>query len=669
VTADVDIDSLGALHPALRGAVTSRLHVTGRWPLIAIDASGRADNVAVGDLQIGAAQLRASVRDPRNATGEVHIDARNLAIGAFRFDTLVLGLSGSTRSHSMQLHAAGPRIKSELTARGSYGRNTWTGVLETAALNVSGAPPVALQAPAQIDVSSHQFRLSNTCLAGAEISACASGEVTRDGQMSLRYTIDNLPLTLLAKLAMPDGGPLIEGALEGDGDLRRERDGKLAGHAQLAIPMGAVAAGSATDASRRIEFQNLSLDANLAGDSGQMQLAAKLLQGGDVSGRLLITHARSANPLLQGEVDLRGLNREWPALGLNLRDGAFSAALQADHAVKLSGHIASGDGALEVDGIVSPSTLQLTAHGRELLAADIPGARIVVSPQLKLDGPLSEPRLTGTLEIPAAEVDVSKLSVSGGQRPSPDVVVIDRQHTEATPPRRLNSDVTVKLGENVRLSGFGLDAHLQGELRIRERPNAASVAFGEIRLAGTYEAYGRKLTIERGKLQFAGTSLENPELDILAIRKVKEVTAKLHVTGTAQHPQLSVSGEPAMSSAEALSYLVSGKPLDDLREEEDTLLTSAAQSLGGMVGDRLTRKVAGRFGIDSAGVGQSAELGGTALTVGKYLSPRLFVSYGVGLFDPGHVMTLRYEISNHWSVEADQAPENQHAGVRYRIEK
>jgi hypothetical protein len=39
------------------------------------------------------------------------------------------------------------------------------------------------------------------------------------------------------------------------------------------------------------------------------------------------------------------------------------------------------------------------------------------------------------------------------------------------------------------------------------------------------------------------------------------------------------------------------------------------------------------------------------------------------LFEPGSTMTVRYEFSRHWSLEASQAPEDGHAGIRYRIEK
>lgn len=381
------------------------------------------------------------------------------------------------------------------------------------------------------------------------------------------------------------------------------------------------------------------------------------LAGSYKDGKLEITH------FALGE----GAESELPVLGLKLRDASVSVLLKEDETT-FSGKVSSGDGVLQVDGSSATSVLHLSVQGRDVLAADIPGARVVASPQLKLDGPTSDLALTGTLEIPKASVDVSKVTRSGGHRASPDVVVVDREQKEAERGEALKADVLLVLGDDVKLVGFGLDAHVTGELRVSEQPGAATVASGELRLTGTYDAYGRKLTIERGKLQFASSSIDNPELDIIAVRRVQEVTARLHVSGTARRPLLNVSAEPAMSSTDALSYLVSGKPLDDLREEENTLADSAGKSLGGMVTDKIARRVASRFGIDSAGVEQNAELG-SALTLGKYLSPRLFVSYGIGLFEPGHTMTLRYKFSEHWSVEADQAPEDQRAGLRYRVEK
>ncbi|MFL6620542.1 MAG: translocation/assembly module TamB domain-containing protein, partial [Povalibacter sp.] len=86
---------------------------------------------------------------------------------------------------------------------------------------------------------------------------------------------------------------------------------------------------------------------------------------------------------------------------------------------------------------------------------------------------------------------------------------------------------------------------------------------------------------------------------------------------------------------------------------------------GGLLANNLGK----RLGVDELGVKDSEELGGAALTVGQYLSPRLYLSYGVGLFEPGEVVTLRYKLSDQFTIEALNGPRDSRAGVEYRIEK
>ena len=73
------------------------------------------------------------------------------------------------------------------------------------------------------------------------------------------------------------------------------------------------------------------------------------------------------------------------------------------------------------------------------------------------------------------------------------------------------------------------------------------------------------------------------------------------------------------------------------------------------------------LGVD-AGVSDNSAIGGSAFTVGKYLSPKLYLSYGVGLFTPGEVITLRYLFSKRFNFEAQNATTGNRAGINYRYE-
>jgi translocation and assembly module TamB len=236
---------------------------------------------------------------------------------------------------------------------------------------------------------------------------------------------------------------------------------------------------------------------------------------------------------------------------------------------------------------------------------------------------------------------------------------------------RAKQTAVARLGKDVKLAGFGLDASVDGRLTVHETPGEATSGSGQIRVSGIYKAYGQDLTIRQGQLLYAGTPLDNPQLNIVATRTTGEISAGLRIRGTAQSPELDVFSDPAMDQANALSYLVAGKPVDDLgsAEGEGDAVQAAARSLGTAAGGLLAKGIGRRLGVDEVGVEDSEMIGGAALTVGQYLSPRVYLSYGIGLFEPGEVVTLRYKLSDELAVQAQRGSQDTRAGIEYRIEK
>jgi len=100
------------------------------------------------------------------------------------------------------------------------------------------------------------------------------------------------------------------------------------------------------------------------------------------------------------------------------------------------------------------------------------------------------------------------------------------------------------------------------------------------------------------------------------------------------------------------------------------MVGAAAQALGSAAGDLLAKNVGSKLGVDEIGVSSNEALGGnSAFTVGKYLSPRLYLSYGVGLFQPGQVIILRYRFSHRWNFEIQNATDFDRASFNYRYER
>jgi len=76
-----------------------------------------------------------------------------------------------------------------------------------------------------------------------------------------------------------------------------------------------------------------------------------------------------------------------------------------------------------------------------------------------------------------------------------------------------------------------------------------------------------------------------------------------------------------------------------------------------------------KIGVDEVEV--SSEPGDTnsaSLLVGKYLTPKLLVSYGVGLFEPVSTLRLRYTLSSKWKLVGEASELRSGADLFYVIE-
>ncbi len=710
VDAKLRVAALEEWRKDLQGALNASVIAQGRWPDIRVQGHVDASGIRSGGISFDAARLEVDGANARAPRGMAKLDAQGLSLAGFQFDEFNARLEGNERAHELKIGARGTPADLALGIRGGLERDAWTGQVQDLRLDIDKVPPLSLQQPVNLSVARDSLSLDRACLAGGDMSLCAAVH-RRQEVAGIDYSIRALPLNLIKALAAPESAATLEGLLDGAGELRRAADGTLSGQGSLTSAKGLLAQ-EASDDSVRLEYRDFRLEANLSREIGVAKLHGTLVSQGELDGELNIA-VREADPSLKGKASLElrdlaplgwwvpqlaklqgkgklsaevggtvaapqvaftvaasDIDTEVPLLGLHLREGNFTAHLRHDGSFDATGGIRSGDGELRITGTQEAGATALKLQGSKFLAANTPGARVIIAPDLVLTGKPGDLALNGAVTIEDAEVNLEKLTFSRSYSTSPDVVVVDREQ-ERSRSLGLTADVRILLGKDVKLAGYGLESRVAGELRVTERPNEASRAVGEILVAGTYEAFGRKLAIERGRLQYAGTALDDPQLDILASRKLEDVTAKLRVTGTAQRPKLDVFTDPAMSQTDAMSYLLTGKPASDLHGEDGAAVQNAAQSLGSvMLGNRLLRKFGGKAGlVDEVGVEQNTDLGGSAFTVGKYLSPRLFVSYGVGLFEPGNAITVRWQFTERWSLEANDTPDDQHAGIRYRIEK
>jgi translocation and assembly module TamB len=366
---------------------------------------------------------------------------------------------------------------------------------------------------------------------------------------------------------------------------------------------------------------------------------------------------------LTGHVEGHGIGVRNVLEGVDVRDGEVSIALQGERARIERFTAREGDGEVTLSGELllgerPKAVLALKAdHLRLLGRVD---RRIVMSGEGQLELDPSRIALSGRFMVDEGLIDFSQSDAPslgddvhvyrGAQSPQ------GSSAQRARPARNVSLDLRLDLGEQLRIRGHGLDTGLRGDLHM-SAPGGRMSVNGSIRTqSGTYAAYGQKLDIERGVLVFNGP-VENPRLDILAIRPNLDVRVGVAVTGPAQNPRVRLYSEPDMTDVDKLSWLMLGRPTDGLGGTDVALLQRAALAL--IQGEKAQGGTT-ILGLDTLSVRQTTDgdVHDTVVTMGKQLSQRWYVGYERGLNATTGTWQLIYRIAQRFTVRAQSGDDN-----------
>ncbi|MGJ8668002.1 MAG: translocation/assembly module TamB domain-containing protein [Oceanococcus sp.] len=381
---------------------------------------------------------------------------------------------------------------------------------------------------------------------------------------------------------------------------------------------------------------------------GQFQLAGQL-DAPQITGQMAID---------DGQLDLDRPN-------LQIKQVQMKFVSNQQQGLQLVGSAQSGEGSLSVEGqwqwLAPKSPLSLSLKGENFLAVDTADAKILISPDLKLQAELPDIRLSGRITIPQAQIQPRELNQRSAVAVDADQVIVGaKRNIEQA--LQITSSVELVLGEDVEFEGLGLTSDLRGRLSTRMKPGQVATGTGELSLVnGRYKAYGQDLRIERGKLIFSGGPLTEPGLDIKAFRQATaDIRAGVVVRGPIKKPLVSLYSQPNMRETDQLSYLVLGRAAEAENDNDQAALNNAALALGLKGSDFLAKRFKTKLGLDEVSIGTQPGESSTqaSLVLGKYLNPDIYISYGIGLFEPIYTFKLRYRLSQSWSLQTESGIES-----------
>jgi translocation and assembly module TamB len=383
----------------------------------------------------------------------------------------------------------------------------------------------------------------------------------------------------------------------------------------------------------------------------------------DLDGKITLTanaNGTIEHPNLSGTIDGEKISFNLPSEGIQLNNGTFQARFENDQLHIEQMIWQGGSGSLSANGWVKlnqgKSTIDLAwtadqftilSRADHLLTLSGTGKTMIADSLLNISGDFTVNK--GLIEL--AQEDTPTLG--------DDVVILGQAVVEKENSLQiLLNGLHIKLGNDFTLRGRGLDAQLTGELTLTGLTEYRPYTEGSINVEkGTFMAYGQILTIERGILNFNGP-MDNPGLNIRAMRNSKPVNAGVEITGSATIPIVKLVSDPNVPETDKLAWLVLGHGTEQAGKNDFAILSLAAGALfsqGQSV--PLQSQIARAAGLDEFSfAGGDAE--NASLTLGKRLSSQLYLSYAKSISSLQDVARLTLNITPRWALRAEAGNES-----------
>lgn len=375
---------------------------------------------------------------------------------------------------------------------------------------------------------------------------------------------------------------------------------------------------------------------------------------------------------------LRVVNGELSMISLpiNLKNIQLYSNIQQNQA-SIDGAFNSGRGVGKLTGNIdwkNEPRIQLVLKGDKLLVRQAPLITAVVDTDISLDAlPLSK-RVTvkGKVDVPNALISMPESSATV-VNVSSDVRIVHEGDNQlailkAAKPWDIRADIDVSLGNKVIFQGFNSRIPLVGRVYLSQRGlETAMRANGAIGVSQkvTIEAYGQRLDLNRAIARFNG-ALANPTLDVDTNKIISGSTVGLRVTGTASSPNIQVYNDAGLSEQEAMNALITGRINEGnsglsneagFKSDINNTIAAAGISLG-LGGTRaFTNQIGQTFGLSGLALDAQGTGDDTQVSLTGYITPDLYIRYGVGVFTPVNKLTLRYQMNKRLYLEASQSLE------------
>jgi len=725
VSADFSSNDLGELLADAHGELQLTATLDGERTSPHFAVKGEARRLAWEDMRLNGLQADLSGGLTSEAPWVVKLRGSGLGIGTFAAESAELTLDGALDHHRFSAKIGLGEGNVSLAGDGSLaGESSWTGRVRDVRISHTVTGDWQQGGHTDIKASTAEVQVSPLCLMAGQEKICGEGSWSV-GENSWTGKLDGRDLDL----ARLNGLLNLSDPLRGKGRVSFSASGNLtavrSAMGEVEIVHAGIGEGDKNSELTDLELRRATMQAVLEEGNLKTDLAVDFANGSFLRSEAKVSGfgPLGASPLglpLQGsvEMDVKDLAFVAPLTQYYVRPtGRLEGSLQLAGTVgkpEAEGRLKLVDGQLEMVTLgIAMSDVSCTLNGTEggidLLAkassgpgqvqaagrlqltdggvygdltitgenfdtTSLPEYVLRTSPDLRFVFDRNGGSLTGRVEVPhgviAPERMTDYVSVSD------DVVYVNGDEEENGGGWPFSTSLQIQFGDDVRLDGYGITGYLRGELQVTKVPGSAMRGQGQLYLAdGKFSVYGRTLTIERSRLMFAGGPVDNPGVDVRAKKIVADnkrpgetIEVGVDVSGTADNLDFTLFSNPAMEESDILAYMVVGRAMSDVGQQDESLISSAAMALG-------MDKQLGAFGelsellpVDEVYI-EGDRGDEMSLVVGKHLTRELFIGYGHNFFNQEGEVRLRYNLGAGFAIETRSSGERTGTDLIYSFER
>ncbi len=707
----LDADNLALLAEGARGELHARGRIGGTSAAPVIKLTAQGTGIQRGSLSVDKLLANVDLDWRGQRTSHADVAVSNLSMDERTLTQFNATLDGTTTDHIVRADALAGKTSLHLSGKGAFADGLWKGTIGD--LFIDDTANINLQLDSQVKVmaGAKAFKLDPLCLHGKVARLCGEAAWNESG-WNARADAHNLPISTLTAGLTPNVE--YQGTLDATASASSTGGAPFVGAARVDLTDAAIRHKLASGRTDVITFGSGFF--TLKADPGQMNAELRLdaAQRGLISGRVRADRVAAdimdspmrgqlqmatgelgfvtlyfpdidrasghfdanmtfegtlAAPTASGIIKLSGAEMDLYQLNLALRALELEARIAANK-LDFSSTAKAGAGTLSSSGNIEwRDNLpygEIRVDGENLRVVDVPEARIDASPDLDFRIAGREILVKGEVRIPLARIQPADLT--NAVLASPDERLVGATEAEEKDPFLVTSEITMTLGDNVTIDTYGLTGHITGSISERTLPGQPTRATGELQVRdGQYMALARKLDIERGKLIFSGGLLADPAVDIRAVKIFPDIKAGVNVRGSLREPRLSFFSEPSVPQSQIVSLLLAGGSLQSVQNQNRAGTPGARQEVAGQAAALLASQLGSKLGIPDISV-ESTLKNETSLVLGKYLSPRLYVSYGLSLTESVYTLKMRYTINDKWTIKTEAGKESA-ADLDFAIEK